>query len=58
MRQGHSHGRLLVRGRFGVTRIVEMLRGSRSKGLLAYGAEDCPGYGMYQTWTKTALTRW
>ena len=44
-------------GRFGVTRIVEMLRGSRSKGLLAYGAEDCPGYGMYQTWTKTALTR-
>ncbi|HMZ56840.1 MAG TPA: HRDC domain-containing protein, partial [Nitrospira sp.] len=44
-------------GRFGVTRIVEMLRGSRSKGLLAYGAEDCPGYGMYQPWTKTALTR-
>jgi ATP-dependent DNA helicase RecQ len=44
-------------GRFGVTRIVEMLRGSRSKGLLAYGAEDCPGYGLYQAWTKTALTR-
>ncbi|MCW5800131.1 MAG: RecQ family ATP-dependent DNA helicase [Nitrospira sp.] len=44
-------------GRFGVTRIVELLRGSRAKGLLAYGAEDCPGYGMYQAWTKTALTR-
>jgi ATP-dependent DNA helicase RecQ len=44
-------------GRFGVTRIVEMLRGSRSKGLLAYGAEDCPGYGSYQAWTKVALTR-
>jgi ATP-dependent DNA helicase RecQ len=34
-----------------------MLRGSRSKGLLAYGAEDCPGYGLYQTWSKTELTR-
>lgn len=44
-------------GRFGVTRIVELLRGSRAKNLLAYGAEDCPGYGMYQAWTKTALTR-
>ena len=27
------------RGRFGVSRIVEILRGSRSKALLAYGAE-------------------
>lgn len=44
-------------GRFGVTRIVDMLRGSRSKGLLAYGVDDCPGYGLYQAWTKTALTR-
>ncbi len=44
-------------GRFGVTRIVELLRGSRAKNLLAYGAEECPGYGMYQAWTKTALTR-
>ncbi|HAP39688.1 MAG TPA: DNA helicase RecQ [Nitrospira sp.] len=44
-------------GRFGVTRIVEMLRGSRSKTLLAHGAEDCPGYGTYQASTKTALTR-
>ncbi len=44
-------------GRFGVTRIVELLRGSRAKNLLAYGGEDCPGYGMYQAWTKTALTR-
>ncbi|HRA96194.1 MAG TPA: ATP-dependent DNA helicase RecQ [Nitrospira sp.] len=44
-------------GRFGVTRIVELLRGSRSKALLAYGAEDCPEYGGYHTWSKTALTR-
>ncbi len=44
-------------GRFGVTRIVEMLRGSRAKALLASGAEDCPGYGLYQRWSKTALTR-
>lgn len=44
-------------GRFGVTRIVELLRGSRAKGLLASGAEDCPGYGLYQGWSKTALTR-
>lgn len=44
-------------GRFGVTRIVDMLRGSRSKALLAYGAEDCPGYGLYHAWSKTALTR-
>lgn len=44
-------------GRFGITRIVEILRGSRLKTLLAHGAEDCPGYGMYQARTKTALTR-
>jgi ATP-dependent DNA helicase RecQ len=44
-------------GRFGVTRIVELLRGSRAKGLLASGAEDCPEYGLYQGWSKTALTR-
>ena len=45
------------RGRFGVTRIVDMLRGSRSKALLAYGAEDCPGYGLYHAWSKTAMAR-
>ena len=44
-------------GRFGVTRIVDMLRGSRSKALLAYGAEDCPGYGLYHSWSKVSLTR-
>ncbi|MBA5871923.1 MAG: RecQ family ATP-dependent DNA helicase [Nitrospira sp. CR2.1] len=44
-------------GRFGITRIVEILRGSRLKTLLAHGVEDCPGYGMYQARTKTALTR-
>jgi ATP-dependent DNA helicase RecQ len=44
-------------GRFGVNRIVEILRGSRSKALLAYGAEGCPGYGLYQAWSKTAMIR-
>jgi ATP-dependent DNA helicase RecQ len=43
-------------GRFGVSRIVDMLRGSRSKALLTYGAEECPGYGGYHAWSKTALT--
>jgi len=45
------------RGRFGVTRIVELLRGSRSKVLLACGAEACPEYGLYHAWSKPALTR-
>ncbi|MGZ9159298.1 MAG: HRDC domain-containing protein, partial [Nitrospira sp.] len=44
-------------GRFGVSRIVEMLRGSRSKALLAYGAEGCPSYGVYQAWSKPSMTR-
>lgn len=44
-------------GRFGVTRIVDLLRGSRSKALLAYGVEACPSYGAYQTWSKPAMTR-
>ena len=44
-------------GRFGLNRIVDMLRGSRSKALLAYGAEDCPGYGRYHAWSKTAMIR-
>lgn len=44
-------------GRFGVTRIIELLRGSRSKTLLAYGAEACPEYGLYQAWSKPALSR-
>ena len=44
-------------GRFGVTRIVELLRGSRSKALLVCGAEACPEYGRYHAWSKPALTR-
>ena len=44
-------------GRFGVSRIVDLLRGSRSKALLAYGAEGCPGYGVYQACSKVAMTR-
>ena len=39
-------------GRFGVSRIVDILRGSRSKALLAYGAEDCPTYGICRARSK------
>ncbi|MDF0649917.1 MAG: ATP-dependent DNA helicase RecQ [Nitrospira sp. LK265] len=44
------------RGRFGMTRIVDILRGSRSKALLAYGAENCPTYGVCRAQTKVFLT--
>jgi ATP-dependent DNA helicase RecQ len=43
-------------GRFGVGRIVDILRGSRSKALLACGAENCPTYGTCRTETKTSVT--
>ncbi|MEO8338274.1 MAG: ATP-dependent DNA helicase RecQ [Nitrospirota bacterium] len=44
------------RGRFGVSRIVEMLRGSRSKAMQAYGAEDCPTYGACRARSKLSMT--
>jgi ATP-dependent DNA helicase RecQ len=44
------------RGRFGVSRIVEILRGSRSKAMQAYGAEDCPAYGICRAHSKLAMT--
>ncbi|MEK7349397.1 MAG: RQC domain-containing protein, partial [Nitrospirota bacterium] len=44
------------RGRFGVSRIVEILRGSRSKAMQAYGAEDCPTYGMCRASSKLSVT--
>ena len=44
------------RGRFGVSRIVEILRGSRSKAMQAYGAEDCPTYGMCRARSKLSVT--
>ena len=43
-------------GRFGLNRIVDILRGSRSKALLAYGAEDCPTYGICRAQTKPSVT--
>jgi ATP-dependent DNA helicase RecQ len=43
-------------GRFGLSRIVEILRGSRSKAMLAYGAEDCPTYGTCRARSKLAMT--
>jgi ATP-dependent DNA helicase RecQ len=44
------------RGRFGVSRIVDILRGSRSKAMQAYGAEECPTYGMCRTRSKQSMT--
>lgn len=44
-------------GRFGVSRIVEIVRGSRSKMMLAYGAEDCPTYGRCKTQSKISMTQ-
>lgn len=43
-------------GRFGVSRIVEILRGSRSKALLAFGGEDCPTYGTCRARSKPSVT--
>lgn len=43
------------RGRFGVSRIVEILRGSRSKSMQVYGAEDCPTYGMCRARSKASV---
>ena len=43
-------------GRFGLGRIVDILRGSRSKALAAYGGADCPTYGRCQTETKPSVT--
>jgi ATP-dependent DNA helicase RecQ len=44
------------RSRFGVSRIVEILRGSRSKTMQAYGAEDCPTYGTCRARSKLSMT--
>ncbi|MDF0665199.1 MAG: ATP-dependent DNA helicase [Nitrospira sp.] len=44
------------RGRLGIGRIVDILRGSRSKALLAYSVEDCPTYGICRTRSKVAVT--
>ena len=42
--------------RIGLSRIVEVLRGSRSKALLAVGAVDCPTYGKYRDRSKGSVT--
>ena len=44
-------------GRFGVSRIVDIVRGSRSKTMLAYDAEDCPTYGRCKTRSKLSVTQ-
>ena len=43
-------------GRFGMGRIVDILRGSRSKVLAAYGVADCSTYGVCRTETKLSVT--
>ena len=43
-------------GRFGLNRIVDILRGSRSKALLACGAAGCPTYGICRAQTKPSVT--
>lgn len=42
-------------GRFGLNRVVDILRGSRSKALLACGAEECPTYGICRTQSKPSV---
>ncbi len=42
-------------GRFGVSRIVEVLRGSRSKALMAFGGECCPTYGICRALSKPSV---
>ena len=42
-------------GRFGMGRIVDILRGSRSKVLAAYGVADCQTYGTCRTETKLSV---
>ncbi|MEC4890613.1 MAG: ATP-dependent DNA helicase RecQ [Nitrospira sp.] len=44
-------------GRFGVSRLVEILRGSRSKAMASSGAEHCPTYGSCRDRSKVAMTR-
>ena len=39
-----------------MSRIVEILRGSRSKAMQACGAEDCPTYGMCRARSKLSVT--
>ncbi len=43
-------------GRFGMGRIVDILRGSRAKALVAYGVADCPTYGFCRAETKLSVT--
>ncbi len=44
-------------GRFGVSRVVEILRGSQSKAILAQGAERCESYGVCRDLSKSAVTQ-
>ena len=39
-----------------MSRIVEVLRGSRSKALLAFGGDSCPTYGLCRAQSKPSVT--
>ena len=60
--QGHAIAQAILDtvawcgGRFGLGRIVDILRGSRSKVLAAYAVADCPTYGVCRTETKLSVT--
>ena len=43
-------------GRVGVSRIVEVLRGSRATALLAFGGDRCPTYGICRAHSKASVT--
>jgi ATP-dependent DNA helicase RecQ len=45
------------RDRFGVSRIVDIVRGSRSKIVLGSGAHDCPAYGRCRTQSRASVTQ-
>lgn len=44
-------------GRFGVSRIVEILRGSRSQAMHSIDAQGCPTYGTWRDRSKVSVTR-
>ena len=44
-------------GRFGVSRVVEILRGSQSKAILSQGAGRCESYGACRDFSKSAVTQ-
>ncbi|MGH8526555.1 MAG: HRDC domain-containing protein, partial [Gammaproteobacteria bacterium] len=44
-------------GRFGVTRIAEVLHGSLSKNVLGSGLHTTPSFAQLKTWTRSSISR-